>query len=358
MALAISTGFTAYLGNPKHPQVAVTTASMVPIYNGFFQSDEDSPIEVFHGDILLVRKVPIDSIKVGDVIIFDTASISDSVVHRVIAIWEVNNTYYFKTNGDNNISPDDWTVTGDDIHGVVVNRIPHIGWFLLTVQTTIGRLLIFMLAILVLFLGDDSEEEEETPQENDTKMGSNPISKSFKSKIRNFTNKILKEKSYFYSFCAMLIIILFMGSNVLSIVFQSPTIELYSLEDNTRTQNLLLSSESSSLPILRLSYEWFETDNNITSYFFPIRIDLRSGGIFNNIDSFEIISNVDDNEGLYSWTITYNYIGTRTIEGGIIAHLDPSVTSHEITIELILHTRGFFASSSQIYQFPLILESS
>lgn len=363
MALAISTGFTIYLGNPKYPHVAVTTASMVPIYNGFFQSDEKTPIEVFHGDILLVRKVPIESIEVGDVIIFNASRITDSVVHRVIAIWELNNTYYFKMNGDNNVSPDDWIVTGDDVHGVVVNRIPHIGWFLLTVQTTLGRLLVLILAILVLFLGDDSEEEENTPQENDKKMGSNPGSKSVKSRIKNHTKKILKEKSYFYSFCAILIVLLFLGSNVLSVAFQSPLIKLYSLEDNTRSQNLLLSSESTtfqlSIPNIRRSYyEWPETDDNSKSYFFPIRLDLRSGGIFNNIASFEIISRVDDREGKYRWNIVYNFIGTRTIKGGVIAHLDPTVTSHEATITLILYTRGLFASTPQTFQFPLILDSS
>jgi signal peptidase I len=363
MALAISTGFTIYLGNPKHPHVAVTTASMVPIYNGFFQSDEYSPIEVFQGDILLVRKVPIESIKVGDVIIFDTLKVPDAVVHRVIAIWEVNNTYYFKTNGDNNLSPDDWETTGDDVYGVVVNRIPHIGWFLLAIQTTLGRLLVFMLAILVLFLGDGSEEEENTPQENETKIGSNPGSKSFKPRIKNHMNKILKEKSYFYSFCAILIVLLFLGSNVLSAVFQSPSIKLYSLEDNTRSQNLLFSSESTTFQLSipnarRPNYEWSEIENNSKSYFFPIRIDLRSGGICNNIASFEIISNVDDREGLYRWTIMYNFIGTRTIEGGIIAHLDPSITSHEATITLILYIRGLFVSTPQIFHFPLILDSS
>ena len=69
------------------PNVAVSTGSMLPIYNGF-QDTEVSEIYPFRGDILLIKKVPLDTLNVGDVIVFDTLSISDPVVHRIVAKWQ------------------------------------------------------------------------------------------------------------------------------------------------------------------------------------------------------------------------------------------------------------------------------
>ena len=199
IALGVSIGFTAYLGNPKHPYVAVTTGSMIPIYNGFFELHESDDIIPFQGDILIVRNIPTSSIQVGDVIIFSTAQVADAVVHRVVAIWEENGTYFLKTKGDNVNQPDNWSdgiTTGDDIHGVVVFRVPHIGWFLLVVQTPFGRILLLAIAFLVLFFGDDSEEEEDgkdskTIQANDNNRKTYYKQEKFAAFTRRLCLKII-----------------------------------------------------------------------------------------------------------------------------------------------------------------------
>ncbi|MFX1517635.1 MAG: signal peptidase I [Promethearchaeota archaeon] len=346
MAVALSVGITIFLGGSSHPTVAVTTGSMLPIYNGF-QDDERTDIYPFRGDILLVKKVPIDTIEVGDVIVFDTPTVSDPVVHRVVAKWQENDSYIFKTNGDNNQYVDSWEVLGEDIHGVVVFRIPHIGWFLLVVQTTAGKILILALAVLILFVGDDSEEDTPSGRESENIHLQDPS--SLISSIYSFGKRLKRKKSLVYAILASFIVILFLTINFLGMIQYPTSVKLYRFDDESRVANLLISST----PLPPSSYSWKEYPNR-TVYFFPIQIEVQSGGIFNNIDRIEI--RVNETEGIYRWNTVYNFIGTRVFEGGIIAVMNSSsfVTA---SISVSLYSRGFFASSPQHMTFTTSLRS-
>ena len=374
MAIVVSSGITFLLGSPKHPTVAVTTTSMLPIYNGF---EESSTIQPFQGDILLVKKVQVESIDLGDVIIFDTPYIPEPVVHRVVAKWSQDGSYYFRTNGDNNERPDHWIVSGDNIHGVVVSRIPHIGWFLLVVQTTIGRLIILLLAVLVLFIGGDSEEEEEegeTEEINETNSISEENNNlknqpNFTAKASGIRSKIIKfvqERSNVYVLIGLIIIVLFLASNLLSAIIFPPSVRLYSFSDESRTLNLLESPVDSpfslSLPAsYRDRFHWYESENGTEeTFFFPIQIEVSSGGIFNNIDRVEISTNgIHENgtQGLYRWTIVYDFIGKRYVrEGGIILFAD-SEGPYTVMISLTMYSRGLLRSSPTTFNFPLLLNA-
>ncbi len=371
MAVAVSVGINFLLGSPKHPTVAVTTTSMLPIYNGF---EESNSIQPFQGDILLVKKVPIESIDLGDVIIFDTPSISDPVVHRVVAKWFQDGMYFFKTNGDNNHNPDRWVVSGDSVHGVVVMRIPHVGWFLLVVQTTVGRLIVLLLAVLVLFIGGDSEEDEKEEEKKEegfstSEEKTNPSNQKTlmakASSIRNRSVKLVQERSNVYIVLGFIIIALFLGSNLLSAVISSPSAKLYSIGDELRTQNLLESPPESpyslSLPtIQRDYYYWYQTSNSTEeTYFFPIQIEISSGGLFNNIDRIEILANethANGTKGLYRWTIAYNFFDTRYFEGGIVLFV-ASEGPFTVMISLTVYSRGLLKSSPKSFNFPLLLSA-
>ncbi len=337
IAIAISIGITAYLGGSSHPTVAVTTGSMLPIYNGF-QDREIDDIYPFRGDILLVRKVPISSIQIGDVIVFDVSLVSDPVVHRVIDKWSENDTFFFKTNGDNRDDPDPWEVEGKNIFGVVVFRIPHVGWFLLLIQTTIGRLIILAMAILFLFLGDSEEEKP-------------------KNKKKTFLNR-----KKVYVLLIGLILAIFISTNFLSAFISSPSVELYSYNISTDTKQDKLT-DSNILDPFRLtlpssSYKWQQQED--TSYFynfFPIKIEMRSGGIFNNIAEIEIKTQVNETIGIYKWTTVYNFIGYRTVEGGVIAIL-PGSGTFEANITLNVHSRGLFSTPIDPVTFIVILHIS
>lgn len=53
------------------------------------------------GDILFVTGVNPADVKIGDIIIFN-AGMTAPIIHRVMSIKKVNDTYYFSTEGDNN----------------------------------------------------------------------------------------------------------------------------------------------------------------------------------------------------------------------------------------------------------------
>ena len=332
------------------PNVAVSTGSMLPIYNGF-QNTESSDLYPFRGDILLVKKVPVSTLDVGDVIVFDTPTISDPVVHRIITKWQNNSKYYFKTNGDNNLNPDTWVVEGDDVIGLVVIRVPHIGWFLLVIQTDLGKILVILAAFLVLFgedilpiLGITEKKGKIEGENNKEKSGTNSISSKALKRSR-FT--FLKNREIIYSGIAILILFIFLMSNFISSMTLNPSLSCYRINDTEYNQNLLDSSQSSIMTLYDYS-TWNQSSQQV--FFYPIQIEIKSGGIFNNIDRFQI--KINQSEGTYGWNIVYNFVGVRYIEGGIISYISGNV---EVTIDL--YSRGLFASPLRTYSFFLILET-
>ena len=326
---------------------------MLPIYNGFQDVDKSpgNDIHPFRGDILLVKKVSIESLEVGDVIVFNTSNNDREppVVHRVVAIWQNDGEYFFKTNGDNNQYPDhSWITTGNDVIGVVVFRIPHVGWFLLVVQTTVGKIIVLALAILVLFVGDDSEEEKNSDDKKKLDTADNNDSVTLITKTKNFGAKIIQKKSYTYAVLALGLIIIFLGSNLLSSFLYSPSVKIYRYNDDSRTANLIESPSTLSLSKILTNY------GNQTTYFFPVLIEIQSGGFFNNIDRIEI--RVNETEGLYRWNTVYNFIGTRVFKGAIIAVMESGSTS-EVSVSVKVFSRGFFASSHKLLSFNITLRS-
>ena len=71
--------------------------------------------------------------KTGDIIVFDAQGLwsgapLEPIVHRVIGKYNISDTWYFLTKGDANPSADPQPVPESRIIGVVVGRIPYIGW--------------------------------------------------------------------------------------------------------------------------------------------------------------------------------------------------------------------------------------
>ncbi len=344
MALGISIGLNIYLAGSSNPQVAVTTGSMLPVYNGF-QNDDYSPIIPFRGDILLIRKVDPENINVGDVIVFHRSNNTNDipVVHRIIDKWEVNGEYVYKTNGDNNIRSDSWIVYESNIKGVVVFRIPHIGWFLILIQSTAGRIIILALAIIILFTGDDTSNE--TSQKINKNRSKNDLSSISKINLR-----VLFQRKYIYIVTVIIILFSFLSSNFISAIISKPSVSLYSTSDTSRLNNLLYSTQESPITISTNDY-WTQWDNT-TVYFFPIQIKVTSHGFLNNIHYFHI--KIQDIPGYYQWTIVYDFIGTKVLEGGIVGYFN-TTGSQQVSVILTIKSRGILASSIQFFSFPLIL---
>jgi len=96
-AIAIAIGWKRY----GYVPVAVQTGSMTPTY----------PVHT----LLFVHDVPVDRVRVGDVITFDPPGSVPRTTHRVVERELHEDRWYFVTQGDANPAPDDWrTSQGDD----------------------------------------------------------------------------------------------------------------------------------------------------------------------------------------------------------------------------------------------------
>lgn len=154
IALAFSGAFLIYFAmqiglNTKTPMVVVVSGSMEP--------------NLYRGDLLFLRGKDGADIRngtvegrEGDIIVFNAQGIwshppPDPIVHRVIDKWYVDGDgWYFRTKGDANSQPDNGDVPESHILGVVVGRIPFIGW--VKIALTESGLLIPLLVIVSILL--------------------------------------------------------------------------------------------------------------------------------------------------------------------------------------------------------------
>ncbi len=131
----------------ESPIMVVPSTSMVPTLNV--------------GDIVIVKGVEPNTITVGTIIIFRSPSGSIDIIHRVIGIFEEGNTLYFQTKGDHNSAADPWSpgVPEANVKGVLVAKIPYVGYVTLALQGPLGIILIaFLVFLMIVFEYYDSRK--------------------------------------------------------------------------------------------------------------------------------------------------------------------------------------------------------
>jgi signal peptidase len=151
-------GFILAMGTST-PLVVVTSDSMVPALQ--------------QGDLLVLQGRAAEDIHLSDIIVYEDDWYEGApVVHRVVAIEIVGETYYFFTKGDANSHSDPGNRTINEIIGVVVLRIPYLGsvsMFLRT-PTGLGVIALIFIAIIVLPEFVCKDEEEEAPEAPDPSL--------------------------------------------------------------------------------------------------------------------------------------------------------------------------------------------
>lgn len=98
----------------KYYAIAIASDSMAPTFN--------------RGSVVIIRKVEEEysELKVGDVIAYQYQN--TIIAHRIVKITEVDKTRYFYTQGDANMSMDNYVVREEMILGVINTYIPFIGY--------------------------------------------------------------------------------------------------------------------------------------------------------------------------------------------------------------------------------------
>ena len=103
------------------------------------------------GDIVVVRQIPAAEARVGDVVTFRDPGDRDRLItHRVRRISVADGAVSFETKGDANTSVEEWDIAKDGTIGLVMYRVPKLGYVLFYVHGALGRLLLVVVPALLL----------------------------------------------------------------------------------------------------------------------------------------------------------------------------------------------------------------
>ena len=160
--------------NTQYPVLAVVSGSMCIPYDGQCDGWSHPFDRTLHiGDLIIVQGVnPADlsaNYPNSDIIVFRKPGNPDElIVHRIVAINEVNGKLYFRTKGDGNGNKwprtpqpaeyDPWSENGvpgvseDNVVGKVIMRVPLVGNIVLLMRNPAGIFVIIVLVILLVIV--------------------------------------------------------------------------------------------------------------------------------------------------------------------------------------------------------------
>ena len=152
--------------------VVIYLATYASLYGLRFVMGTEYPIVVvegvsmektyYDGDLAVLRGIPKENIKIGDVIVYQRAIGGLRIIHRVVDKRLVDGKLYFVTQGDNratNPYPDP-PVPAEAVIGVVMVHVPVLGGVVLTLQSPIGLVFSGVLIVLILLLDVFSGEDK------------------------------------------------------------------------------------------------------------------------------------------------------------------------------------------------------
>ena len=99
-------------------------------------------------DVIIVKKVPEDDIKVNDIIAFNNNE--DIITHRVVKIEHINHQIFYTTKGDNNKLEDKDKVSYNQIEGKYVFKINNMGYFIGFLRNKYVLIILFVILIFCL----------------------------------------------------------------------------------------------------------------------------------------------------------------------------------------------------------------
>ena len=292
---------------------------MTPTYQGYVKTN--STIDIFNGDlIILQKKTP----QVGDVILFKPVNENKLYFHRVIAELTSQGHTYYLTKGDDNRYTDissigdtkfGW-IPQENVLGVAILTVHWVGWFV-SEMTSLNFIIPFLGMIILVGIFYISAKEEIIKRLNNFKL------RSRKNKILKYKNKLIHFRKLHSK---KGITVVFVGLILLSAL----SAELFNAETNSIDVHLLQTDGNPLPDSINLSNpHLFDletvTYGGISVYFFNIKMQLTSGGLFNSLESVKIrvLSQQDSlnqqyQQLYYRWLTTYHFSGTKTVNADLI----------------------------------------
>lgn len=102
------------------------------------------------GDLVLVKEVNENELKINDIIAFRYTKEDEALIHRIVGIEEYEGKTFFTTKGDNNQTEDKLNIEYKNIEGIYSFRIGKIGEIAMFIRTKQG-IAISLLAITTIF---------------------------------------------------------------------------------------------------------------------------------------------------------------------------------------------------------------
>lgn len=134
------------------------------------------------GDMIVVREITPENIKVGDVITYRIDE-KTLVTHRVVEVSRKYGHIAFKTKGDANNTEDPDAVTPDGVVGSMIFKIPYAGYIGRFVRTPGGFIAFIVFPSLLLIAGEiknilnelSKMEKEKKAQNSDPGQNTGPL---------------------------------------------------------------------------------------------------------------------------------------------------------------------------------------
>ena len=111
-------------------------------------------------DLIIIKKVSEEEIKVGDIITFKNTDESIQT-HRIVDIIEDKKIKRYKTKGDNNNIEDEELIQYNDIYGKYLFKIPKIGNTVNALQESNGLSYVLILLIIFIILKNKKDKTKE-----------------------------------------------------------------------------------------------------------------------------------------------------------------------------------------------------
>ena len=107
------------------------------------------------GDIVVTYKEDNNMYNEGDVITFISEQNGGiTVTHRIKEVFNVNDSYSYRTKGDNNNAPDNEITSGDNVLGKVLIKIPKAGYIQQFLVSKTGWIVAVILPCLAIVIYD------------------------------------------------------------------------------------------------------------------------------------------------------------------------------------------------------------
>lgn len=109
-------------------------------------------------DLIVVKGVKEEDIKVGDIITFHEKNSVQTVTHRVIEIKNENGKVFYRTKGDNNNTADKDPVTYNEIDGKILFKLDKFGVIVTELFTGTGLIVLFLFLFISYYHSSRMED--------------------------------------------------------------------------------------------------------------------------------------------------------------------------------------------------------